>query len=160
MSVFFHSTMSAANPIWNMLTIGELRKPIYLMSQPANKLYMCTYTFVCTAPRSRRHGQWDFGMARHITESVSLCSTFCPPQMRLNLNMKWRDRHPRVIKHPKEVTVSFIRAWNATATGNQDEHHPQLPPTESAVLLFQNVSCHLSLSFKETHHYSYFFSAH
>ena len=63
MSVFFHSTKSAANPIWHMLTIVELWKPIYLMSQPPDKLYMCTYTFVCTSPRKWRCGRWDFRMA-------------------------------------------------------------------------------------------------
>lgn len=63
MSVFFHSTKSAANPIWNMLTIVELWKPIYLMSQPPDKVYVCTYTSVCTSPRRWRCGQRDFRMA-------------------------------------------------------------------------------------------------
>ena len=59
MSVFFHSTKSAANPIWNMLTMVELWKPIYWMSRPPDKLYMCTYTFVRTSPRRWRCGRRD-----------------------------------------------------------------------------------------------------
>ena len=155
MSVFSHSTMSAANPIWNMLTIGELWKPIYLMSQPPNKLYMCTYTFVCTAPRSRRHGQWGFRMARHITASTSLCSTFYPPQMRIKLNTEWLDRHPRVIKAPQGGHGIFHQGlkchgnWKSgqavpTATSHWTETRVALVYHRShTISLFWKVSCNI-----------------
>lgn len=71
MSVFFHSTKSAANPIWNMLTMVELWKPIYWMSRPPDKLYMCTYTFVRTSPRRWRCGRRDFRTADALQSQLA-----------------------------------------------------------------------------------------
>lgn len=102
-----------------MPTKVVLWKPIHLMSQPPNKLYMYTYTSVHTAHRSRRHGWWDCRMAWHITESVHTRHSVL---LKRGLNLIRSDRTGtrEWSRHPKVVMVSFLRTRNATTTLNQN----------------------------------------